>query len=91
MNHGLFTILLRTNTIQDNDFCPGNELKLLFTQTGLGEMGQKAQGCFEVFLANAYTFELNCNRICTLVLEVSAASIAGKLSWVSSGFVEVLS
>lgn len=75
----LFTILLHTNTIQDNDFCPGNEFKLLFTQTGLEDMGQKAQGCFKVFLTNKYALELNCNCICMLVLEVSTMPITGKL------------
>lgn len=75
----LFTILLHTNTIQDNDFCPGNEFKLLFTQTGLEELGQKAQGSFKVFLTNKYALELNCSFICMLVLEVSTMSIAGTL------------
>lgn len=59
-------------------------------QTGMEEMGQKAQGCFEVFLTKEYASELNCNCICTLVLEVSTTSITGKLLWVPSGFLEVL-
>lgn len=52
-------------------------------ESGLEEMGQKAQGCFEVFLAHWYACELNCSCICTLVLKVSPTSIADKHLWVS--------
>lgn len=51
---------------------------------GWKKMGQKAQGCFEVLLTNESACGLNCSCIRTLILEVSAASSAGKLSWVSS-------
>lgn len=54
-------------------------------QTGMEEMGQKTQGCFKVFLTNEDASELSCSCICMLVLEVSMASVAGKLLWVSSG------
>lgn len=53
----------------------------------LKELGQEAQGCFEVFLTNTYVPRLTCR----LVPAAGVVPVAAELLWVSSGVGEALS
>lgn len=53
------------------------EMSLSCLSQRLEEVGQKTQGCFEVFLTNESASELNSRCIRTHVLDVSTASVDG--------------